>query len=183
VNRLIQVTPETATPKQQTVLEKTQAKYGNIPAMMAMMANSPNVLNGYLDLSTSLVGTLSRPLREQIAVAVAEYNRCPYCLAAHVVGAQRNGVSDAAIHAARQFTSEDAKTAAALRLAHRIVTGRGHVSDDDLQQVRNAGYDDTEIVEIFGTVILNIFTNYFNILADTEPEEPRVPFLTALNEA
>jgi uncharacterized peroxidase-related enzyme len=178
VNRLTQINEAQATAKQEKVLEDVASKYGRIPTMMAMMANSPAVLKGYMDFNVSLVGTLSRKLHEQIAVAVSEYNQCAYCLAAHVVGAQKAGLTDDEILAARRFRSDDPKAQAALQFAHQIVTQRGHVSDEALEQLRAAGFGDDEIVEIIGSVSINIFRNYFNIVADSEPEQPRVRFLS-----
>jgi alkylhydroperoxidase family enzyme len=41
--------------------------------------------------------------------------------------------------------------------------------------VRTAGYSDAEITEIVANVAVNIFTNYFNLVAQTEVDFPRVP--------
>jgi uncharacterized peroxidase-related enzyme len=178
MNRLTEITSAEAGSKTQEVLDKVQSRYGRIPNMMAMLANSPKVLDAYMDFSTGLIGTLSRPLREQIALATAEFNRCAYCLAAHTVGGQRAGLSEEDILAARQFQSNDAKAVAVLQLTRAMLEKRGHLSDDELASAREAGLSDQEIVEVVGTVLVNMFTNYFNILADSEPEQPRVPFLT-----
>ena len=69
----------------------------------------------------------------------------------------------------------DPREQAALALAERIVTERGHVSDDDIDVVRQAGYTDGEITEIVANVALNIFTNYFNHVAETEVDFPAAP--------
>jgi alkylhydroperoxidase family enzyme len=52
------------------------------------------------------------------------------------------------------------------------------VSDDDVQSVRQVGYTDGEIAEIVASVALNIFTNYFNHVAETEVDFPAAPELT-----
>ena len=54
---------------------------------------------------------------------------------------------------------------------------RGHVSDEDVAEVRRAGYNDGEIAEIVANVALNVFTNYFNRVADTEIDFPAVQSL------
>jgi hypothetical protein len=64
--------------------------------------------------------------------------------------------------------------AAALAFARRVVDTRGHVSDDDIAAVRAAGYDDAAIGELVALVALNTFTNYFNSVAATEVDFPRV---------
>jgi alkylhydroperoxidase family enzyme len=61
-----------------------------------------------------------------------------------------------------------------VRFAARIVRERGHVSDADLAEVRNAGYDDAQLIEIVAHVALNILTNYVNEVAGTQIDFPAV---------
>ena len=49
---------------------------------------------------------------------------------------------------------------------------RGHVSSADVQAVKQAGYNDAQIIEIVLHVALNTATNYANVLADTEIDFP-----------
>jgi alkylhydroperoxidase family enzyme len=55
-----------------------------------------------------------------------------------------------------------------------LILNRGEVSDVDVQEVREAGFSDGEIGEIVANVALNVFTNYFNIVAGTEIDFPKV---------
>ena len=55
-----------------------------------------------------------------------------------------------------------------------IVRSRGQVADENVERVRQAGYSDGEIAEIVVNVVLNIFTNYFNLVVQTEVDFPRV---------
>ena len=68
------------------------------------------------------------------------------------------------------YFSRDPKTAAALKFARCVLDTRGAVGDEDLQEVRSAGYDDGEIVELVAAVVLGCFTNFLNNVADTEPD-------------
>lgn len=43
-----------------------------------------------------------------------------------------------------------------------------------LKTARAAGVTDTEISEVVGNLALNILTNYFNIVADTDADLPVV---------
>src|SRR3546814_14857776 len=86
-------------------------------------------------------GSLPAPTRERIALAVAEINGCSYCLSAHTyLGKNLAKLDDAEIAANRSGTSHAPKAAAAVRFAAKVVPVRGHVSDDDDQAVRMAGY-------------------------------------------
>jgi alkylhydroperoxidase family enzyme len=46
--------------------------------------------------------------------------------------------------------------------------------DGELQRVREAGFSEAEIVEMIAHVGMNLFTNYFNNVAHTEVDFPRV---------
>jgi alkylhydroperoxidase family enzyme len=61
----------------------------------------------------------------------------------------------------------------ALHFAQQLVQNQGHVSDEEVAKVRQAGYGDAEIAEIVGHATLNVFTNYFNTVAQTDVDLPR----------
>ena len=52
---------------------------------------------------------------------------------------------------------------------------KGNFSNGALEAVRAAGYSNAEVTEIVANVALNLFTNYFNHVAQTEVDFPRVP--------
>ena len=152
-----------------------QKRLGMVPNMMRTMAQSPQVLEGYLGLSGALSrGALSGQLQEQIALAVAEVNACDYCLSAHSALGRGVGLSDEQLDASRAGRASDPKASAALQFARTVVERRGGVSDHDLGRIRAAGFSDAEIAEIIAHVALNVFTNYFNRAAETEIDFPRV---------
>jgi len=76
------------------------------------------------------------------------------------------------IERAQRFESEDKQRAAALRFAREVVETRGHPSEEALEEVRNAGYTDEQIVEMVATVNLATFTNYMNDFMGTEVDLP-----------
>ena len=73
----------------------------------------------------------------------------------------------------------DTRTDALLTFAQRVVETRGRVSDADLGEVRDAGFDDGVIAEVVAHVALNVFTNYFNNVAGTDLDFPKAPALRA----
>ena len=119
-------------------------------------------------------GVLGAQLGEQIAVAIADRNRCEYCLAAHTVLGQAAGVNAQDMADAQAGRSRDPRTAAALTFALRVVDSRGQVSDEDMAAIRAAGFDDEHIVEILAHVALNLFTNYVNVVLDVPVDFPHV---------
>ena len=74
---------------------------------------------------------------------------------------------------ARCATSVDSKNNALLGFVRLLVDQRGRVSDGDLATLRSVGFDDGAIAEIVANVALNIFTNYFNHVAETDIDFPK----------
>jgi AhpD family alkylhydroperoxidase len=146
-----------------------------VPNLIATMAQSTSVARAYLELADALSdGVLGARLREQIALTVSQGNRCDYCVAGHSAVGSSVGLTDDEVRDARNGTSPDRKIEAVLQFARRVVERRGSVSDDDISGIRNAGYGEPEIVEIIAHVGLNICSNYFNLVAQTEIDFPPV---------
>jgi uncharacterized peroxidase-related enzyme len=149
---------------------------GSIPNMAKAIANSPALLKGWMGLSGALAGgVLPAAVRERLALATAEYNRCSYCLSAHAFLAKSVAkLHDDEIERARRAESADPHVAALLALSDAIARGRGTIDETAIKTARAAGVTDAEIAEVIGNLALNILTNYFNITADTDSEFPRV---------
>jgi uncharacterized peroxidase-related enzyme len=158
------------------LLEAVNKQLGVVPNLFRMVGNSPAALEGYLSLMGALgKGELSAQTRERIALAVAQVNGCDYCLSAHAYLAKNVAkLDDAEVAANRGGGSSDPKAAAAVLFAKQVAQARGRVSDADLRAVKAAGYSEAAVVEIVMTVSLNVWTNYINIVADTEIDFPVV---------
>lgn len=180
MTRIPPVQTESADATQAEILAGIKQKLGAVPNILATMVNSPAVAQAYLGFSQALAGgSLSPQLREQIAITVGQANSCDYCLAAHAALGKRAGLSPEEIQSARRAAAADTKTDVALSFAKQLVDSRGLVSDEQVGQLRTAGYTDGEIAEIVANVALNLFTNYFNHVAETEVDFPPVPELVA----
>ncbi len=173
--RLNPIDPERTTGTARHYLDAVQAALGVTPNMAKGMANSPVVLKGWVELNGTLgQGSLDPRLREKIALTVAESNGCDYCLSAHTAIGRIVGVESHELELSRSAESPDPKTAAALQFAKTVNDERGQVGDDDVAAVREAGFGDGEIAEIVANVALNVLTNYFNKVAETEIDFPVV---------
>lgn len=175
MSRIQPVDYEETTGKARELLDAVRAKFGLIPNMMKTMAQSPAVLAAYLNFNAALEGgALDAKVREQIALISAEVNGCNYCASAHTAIGKLVGLDQDAILTARQGHATDKKIDAALQFARKVIVNRGEITDADLQSVRDAGLSDGEIGEIVANVALNIFTNYFNEIAKTNIDFPKV---------
>ena len=171
----VSMNSETSPAASQPLLEQIDKAFGTTPNMFKAVSNSPAALKSMWGAFGALAGgTLGARLGEQIAVAIANRNRCEYCLAAHTVLGRNAGASMEDMAAAQVGKSEDPRTAAAIAFALAVVEQRAQVSDADMERLRAAGFDDGEIVEILAHVALNVFTNYINVTLDVPVDFPRV---------
>lgn len=178
MSRIPGIDPQQATGQAQELLNGVQAKLGMTPNLMRALANSPAALDAYLQFSGSLGrGELSAKTREQIALAVAQANSCDYCLSAHSAIGKTVGLTPKQIRDARTGTAVDGKSNAILKLTTQLLENRGWVSNDDLAAARDAGVNDAEITEVVANTALNLFTNYFNHVAETEVDFPKAETL------
>ncbi len=182
MQRLNAIKPETATGNTKEMMDKIQSKYGMVPNLTRTLANAPAALGTYLGFGALDKGTLPPTLREQIALTVAEINDCKYCLAAHTAIGKMVGLSGEQAIDSRRAKSIDSKEEAALQFAKAVVEKQGWVTDADVANVRGAGYTDEDITEIVAHVVKNIFTNYFNHVAQIEVDFPAAPALETVRE-
>lgn len=148
--------------------DSNKAEHG-VSHFLQLLAKSPASKSAFLQAKESLAqGSLTQVQREEIALTVAAINGSNYCLAAHTVEGRAAGLNDNDIELARQASARDSKTRAMLSFVQAVVLQRGEVSDPDFAAVRRAGFSEGEIVEVLANVALNIFSNYFNLLAQTE---------------
>lgn len=175
MSRIELLSRDTATGASRDLLEQVQSAFGATPNMFRGVANSPAALASMWAAFGALGGgRLGARLGEQIAVAVADINDCEYCLAAHTALGRKAGAGAREIAAAQAGESSDPKTAAALGFATNVVRRRARIDAADVDALRQAGYDDGEIVEIMAHVALNLFTNYVNVAFDIPVDFPRV---------
>ena len=171
------VDPEIATGEAVQLFTATHHTLGVIPNLVKVMANSPAVLKGYVDVLGVLgaQGTLSADLLERLALLVAQENRSDYCLSAHWFrGTKVAGLTVVEATHARRGESGDSRAAAALALAKAVVRDRGAVSDAQLAIVRQAGLTDGQIVEVIAQVAVNVLTNYLAKAARVDIDWPLV---------
>jgi uncharacterized peroxidase-related enzyme len=175
MSRLKAIEPKSASSKTKELLDAVNAKFGMVPNLARVMANSPVVLEGYLAFSGALgTGTLDPQICEQIALITAQANHCDYCLSAHTALGKLVGLNEQEINASREGRGSTERATAALTFAKQVLDGRGQVSDENVQAVRKAGFSDGEVAEIIAHVAINVFTNYFNIATQVEIDFPKV---------
>lgn len=175
MSRIPLIDRTTATGPSRALLDQVHGAFNAVPNMFRAVANSSAALASMWGSFGALGGgTLPAALTEQVAVAIADRNGCDYCLAAHTALGRKAGVSADALVDAQSGRSDDARTQAALRFALAVVDRRGAIEANEVQALRNAGFDDEAIVELLAHVALNLFTNYVNVAFDVPVDFPAV---------
>ncbi len=167
--------PESATGERKEILSQIHKAFGTTPNMFKVISNSTPALKMMWSAFGALgSGKLGAKLGEQIAVAVADVNRCEYCLAAHTALGKGAGLTAETMSQAQSAKSSDPRTQAALTFAVKLVKERANISPDDVATLKKAGFHDEEVAEILAHVALNIFTNYTNVAFDVPLDFPKV---------
>jgi uncharacterized peroxidase-related enzyme len=136
------------------VLNAAEKRLGFVPNMHRLMAMSPIFLRAVTEYQAEMSKALDAKTRHGIALAVTEVNGCEYCRAAHSYYAATLGkLSYDEVALNLSGCSEDPKRSAAIAFAKKIAELRGKVSDDDLADVRAAGYTDAHILEIVALAV------------------------------
>ena len=173
--RINLVTVDSANPEQKALYDAIQAQLGMVPNFLKVFANSPAALKAFLGLhSIAGEGSLDPQTRERIALALAQQNNCAFCLSAHTAIGRKTGLDNAEIAANRSGTSRDEKAAVAVRFARSLVAHMGEVTTDELLDMRNAGYSESDIVEVITHVGMNILTNLLGKAGRVDIDFPKV---------
>ena len=87
-------------------------------------------------------------------------------MSAHTFRGAKVGLTTTELAAVQKSQSEDAKSMAGLQFVDVLLQGRGLITNEDFARVKSQGWSDEEIGEIIAHVALNVFSNYFNHVAE-----------------
>ena len=174
--RIEPLTLENAPEASRAVMENIKKKFGKVPNIFATLAASPAALKTLMNIFAALDGgSLSGKPHEAIALRVGQMHGCRYCSAAHTAKAKMAGASAEEAIDFRKGIAEDQKLQCMLDLAASMVNNRGQVTDQEVNEARQLGVSDAELLEIAAIVACNTLTNYVNALAQTEVDFPPAP--------
>jgi uncharacterized peroxidase-related enzyme len=157
----IATAPEASKP----ILETIQESFGFIPNLMAIFANNPTVLQGYLALDAVYEkGSFTPRERQLILLAASVENDCNYCAAAHSM------VAKGALHTPAEVVTAirnntpvpDKKLDALVTLVKELVRERGYAKDETIQNFIAAGYKKEQVMELLLGIALKTISNYLD---------------------
>jgi len=165
---------ENAKPEAADLLAGVEKKFGFVPNLMSVFADSPTTLQAYLILS-ELVGKGSfNPEEQQAILLAASYeNNCDYCMAAHsLIASKMVGMASDKLNAIRTGTNtSDKKIDQLVKFTKEIVSNRGNVSQEAITQFLSVGYTNQHILEVVLGVTMKTLSNYVNHIAKTPVDE------------
>jgi uncharacterized peroxidase-related enzyme len=157
------------------LFQRVKATVGKVPnSYIGIGGNSPVALEAVLNLEASLKkSSLSIRDIEVVKLVVSQTTGCDYCLAAHTLMSKKIGLDREAILALRQTRpSGDARSDALASFVSHLMTTSGTVQTDVVTAIRQAGFTDTQIVDVTMAVASIAFTNLFNRINDTVLDFP-----------
>lgn len=166
-------TLDTAPPDARPALEAARQSYGMIPNMFAKMAEAPPLLKSYLEVTRLFEQSGLDTAEQQVVLLTTSFtNRCKYCMGAHSVLADIQGVPESVTNAIRNGEEiADSRLEALHRFTARVVEERGWVSDADVKDFLEAGYTPANLLEVILGVGLKTMSNYTNHIVGTELDQ------------
>lgn len=134
------------------------------PEPVAKLAESPEMLGGFLQASGRFEASTLDPLSQEVVVmTIATRNGCRVCIAMHT-GRLRQLNADAALIAALRSKTPvaDPRLESLRQFTLRVIATTGDVPDDELEEFLAAGYTRRNALEVvlgIGTYTMSTFAN------------------------
>ena len=155
-----------ATGKLKKLYERVTGPDNNVDNIMLAHSLRPHSMEGHMTLYKYVLhhprNALPKWYLEAIGVYVSRLNRCGYCFDHHLAGMRRLVADDersdaiaAALAADDPAEAFSGRELAGLEYAARLTSSQADMAERDIQTLRDAGFDDGEILEI------NQVTAYF----------------------
>ncbi|MEK9142901.1 MAG: carboxymuconolactone decarboxylase family protein [Nitrospirota bacterium] len=167
-------TKETAPEASRATLDATAKKYGFLPNLFGVLAESPAAVQAYAAINKALEqSALSSVEQQVVALTVSTTNDCAYCVGAHSTVAQMVRMPEDILAALRgQRPLLDQKLNALRALVMSILHHRGWVPENDLEHFVAPGYTQRHLLDVLTIVSLKTLSNYLNHIAHT-PLDPQ----------
>ncbi|MCE6998284.1 carboxymuconolactone decarboxylase family protein [Saccharothrix sp. S26] len=159
-----QHTLDTAPAASRPLMESTVAHLGHLPTAVALLAESPEMLGGFLHANGLFEASTLDPLaREVVVMTIATRNGCRVCVAMHTGRLRQLDAEPALIAALRSGEPlVDPRLEALRRFTLRVLATAGEVPEGELAEFLDAGFTTRNALE----VVLGIGTYTMSTLAN-----------------
>lgn len=158
---------------------KVQEKSGFIPNVFLVLAKRPAEFRAFFDYHDALMekeSNLTKGEREMIVVATSGYNQCQYCVVAH--GAilrvrEKNPLIADQIAVNYHNADITPRQKAMLDFAVKVSQSAQEVSDTDINELKQHGFNDEDVWDIAG---IAAFFGLSNRMANVTAMRPNTEF-------
>lgn len=167
-------TTSTAPEASRPILEATGKKYGFVPNLFGVLAESPTAVQAYAAINEALELSALSPVEQQVvALTVSATNNCAYCMGAHSTVAQMVRMPEPILTELRdQKPLSDRKLDALRTLVLSIMEHRGRVPEQDRDRFVAAGYTRRHLLDVIALLAMKTLSNYVNHIVQT-PLDPQ----------
>lgn len=166
-------TKNTAPKFSQAVLQAAEKRFGFIPNLYGVLAESPAALQAYAAINDALKQSALSAIEQQVvALTVSAHNGCSYCVGVHSALAQMAKMPESTLAELRERqTLSDSKLNALRAFVLSVIDNRGWVPDKDLEAFMCAGYGRRHVLDVLTIIALKTLSNYVNHIANTPLDE------------
>lgn len=155
------------------LLDQVADIHGFVPTQHKLESHFPLLLRSLLDLNRRVIlaGDLDPTLLETIALVLAVENGCGYCEHYHTRILENETFDEEAIERLKRDWREwdfTAREAVAVEFAVAVNDDPHSITDDDVDSVLDAGFDEQDLVQLLHFVNLMRGYNTFNVVLDTD---------------
>jgi AhpD family alkylhydroperoxidase len=171
-------TVESAPPAARRAMQATTTRLGYLPAPIGRLANSPQLLEGFLKLSGLFETTTLDPLaREVLIMTIAARNGCHVCVAMHTAKLASLGADSEVVAALRaQHPLPTARLEALRVFVFAVLSTSGAVGDDALREFLAHGYTSQNALEVVLGIGAYTLSTLANRMTDAPLDDQLRPF-------
>jgi AhpD family alkylhydroperoxidase len=171
-------TLETAPPAARRAMKAVADRSGYLPAAVARLAESPQLLDGFLRMSALFETASLEPVaREVVIMTMATRNACNVCVAMHTAKLHALGAEAGLIAALRESRPlDDARLEALRRFTLEVLAASGAVSDAAMDDFLGHGYTRQNALEVVLGIGAYTMSTLANRMTDAPVDEPLKPF-------
>jgi AhpD family alkylhydroperoxidase len=169
VNHTLDSAPEVSRPLMQGAIDA----FGFLPNLIARMSTSPAMTEAYLTMGDIFARSSFTPIEQQVVLlTVSRFHNCQYCVGAHSVIADMQGVPEEITNAIRNNQDiPDERLHILGVFTEHVLDQRGWIDNAILQRFYDVGFSQQNALDVIVGIAVKTLSNYTNHIAGTELDQ------------
>jgi len=153
--------------------EHARRKFGFVPNLLRLMAESPTTLKSYLAMDEMFFsGSLATQEALIVQLTASVENGCKYCTAAHSMQCLNQGIDPAVVTAVRQGTPvPDARLRVLSDMVRHLIERRGAAEEAYVDAFLAAGFTREQLLDVVLGLAVKTISNYTNNIVGAPVDE------------